>query len=172
MHTLETQRLLLRPFHPEDLAEVTGWADAENRNAAAEAQVFLDFCFREYRQGGFGPWGMELKETRRIVGNCGFPHIRLRDGCGEVNYFVAPQYRGLGLAPEALKALLEHGFKQLGLRRIEARCELDNIGSERVMQKVGMRFDRLLRPGVFAQPNYRLYSLARPRNTWFLGRVK
>jgi ribosomal-protein-alanine N-acetyltransferase len=129
MHTLETERLWLRPFHQEDLAEVIGWTDAEKRDAAAEAQAFLDSCFREYRQGRFGPWAMELKETKRIADNCGFPHVRPRDGCGEVNYFVAPQYRGLGLAPEALKALVEYGFEQLGLRRIEARCELDNVGS-------------------------------------------
>jgi ribosomal-protein-alanine N-acetyltransferase len=102
---------------------------------AAEAQTFLDYCPREYREHGIGPWGMQLKTTGEIVGNCGFSDL---DRLGEVNYYVAPRLRGQGLEPEALIALLRFGFRDLGLARIQARCELDNLSSERVMQKVGM----------------------------------
>ncbi len=160
MRVLETDRLLLRAFRPEDLKDVIDWEEASGtHDVGAEAQAFLDFCFHEYRQRGIGPWGMELKKIGRMVGNCGFCHISDRDGCGEVNYYVAPQYRGLGLAPEAVAALLKYGFENLGLERIQARCELDNTASERVLQKLGMQFVRLLRPRLFAKPKSRLYSL-------------
>jgi ribosomal-protein-alanine N-acetyltransferase len=59
-----------------------------------------------------------------------------------VNYFVAPQHRGRGFAPEALRALLNFGFTDLGLLRIQARCEPDNLSSERVMQKIGMKLNQ------------------------------
>jgi [ribosomal protein S5]-alanine N-acetyltransferase len=85
-----------------------------------------------------------LKETKVIVGNCGFPHVIFKSLCGEVNYYVAPGHRGQGLAPEALKALLKLGFRGIGLTRIQARCELGNLSSERVMQKAGMVFEGLI----------------------------
>jgi len=63
--------------------------------------------------------------------------------CGEVKYYVSPPHRGKGLASDALKGLLRIGFKEMGLTRIQGQCELDNISSERVLQKAGMRFERL-----------------------------
>jgi RimJ/RimL family protein N-acetyltransferase len=90
---------------------------------------------------------MLLKNTGGMVGNCGFCHINFNHKRGEVNYYVAPQYRGSGLASEALGALLEFGFGDIGLARIariQARCASDNTGSERVMQKAGMTFDRMI----------------------------
>jgi hypothetical protein len=55
-----------------------------------QAQQFLNFCFREYFISGMGPWGIPLKNTGDMVGNCG---INFNDKRGEVNYYVAPQYR-------------------------------------------------------------------------------
>jgi len=138
--TLETERLLLRGFSQDDLRDVIDWDNENNsRDAEIVAQQFLDFCFRQYERPAIGPWGMFLKETGKLVGNCGY--IALQNFCGEVNYFVAPQHRGRGFAPEALRALLSFGFNDLGLLRIQARCDLDNLSSERVMQKIGMKLN-------------------------------
>jgi ribosomal-protein-alanine N-acetyltransferase len=139
--TLETERLLLRGFSQDDFRDVIDWDDARHSRAAETgAQRFLDFCFCQYEQPGVGPWGMFLKEKGKMVGNCGY--IALQNFCGEVNYFVAPQHRGRGFAPEALRALLNFGFTDLGLLRIQARCEPDNLSSERVMQKIGMKLNQ------------------------------
>jgi ribosomal-protein-alanine N-acetyltransferase len=163
MQVLQTERLILRQFHQDDLRDVASWMEAGSiPNTEFEAQRFLDFCFREYRERGIGPWGLELKGISRVVGNCGFPHIN--DRCGEINYYVVPQCRSQGLASEAVMAILEFGFKDLGLRRIQARCAIDNVASERVMQKAGMRFERVLRHGLFASRNScdeRLYTIIR-----------
>jgi ribosomal-protein-alanine N-acetyltransferase len=162
MLTLETERLLLRGFTQDDLRDVIDWDDGGySHDVEPGAQQFLDFCFRQYEQPGIGPWGMLLKEIGRIVGNCGY--IGLQHFCGEVNYFVAPQYRGQGLAPEALRALLNFGFSDLGLLRIQARCELDNLSSERVMQKIGMKLNQVPR-GVSANDkcrNEKIYAILR-----------
>jgi ribosomal-protein-alanine N-acetyltransferase len=145
MPVLETERLLLRKLDLNDLGDIIGWGEVPiAQSAEVLAQEFLDYCFREYRERGIGPWGMQLKETKEIVGNCGFPHVFFKNLCGEVNYYVAPRHRGQGLAPEALKALLKFGFREIGLTRIQARCGLDNLSSERVMQKVGMKFEGLV----------------------------
>jgi ribosomal-protein-alanine N-acetyltransferase len=163
MPALQTERLVLRQFRQDDLGDVVGWMEPSSiPNTEYEAQQFLNFCFRQYRERGIGPWGIELKRIRRVVGNCGFPHIN--DHCGEINYYVASQYRSQGLASEAVKAILEFGFKDLALKRIQARCAIDNVASERVMQKAGMRFERVLRHSPSASRNHcneRLYTIIR-----------
>jgi len=145
MPTLETQRLVLRKLDPDDLTDIIAWNDFPvGQTAEAEARQILEYCLREYRERGICPWGIQLRATRAIVGNCGFPHIIFKDLCGEVNYYIAPRDRGRGLATEALSALLKFGFREIGLTRIQARCALDNLSSERVMQKAGMRFEGLV----------------------------
>jgi ribosomal-protein-alanine N-acetyltransferase len=142
MPVLETERLVLRQLDQDDLRDILAWEeDTSAQTNDVAAQKFLDYCFREYRERGTGPWGIQLKETGAIVGNCGFPDIVLKKLCGEVNYYIASRHRGKGLAPEALQALLLWGFRQIGLTRIQARCEPDNSSSERVMQKAGMKFE-------------------------------
>lgn len=145
MPVLETDRLVLRRFNQADLGDIIAWEESSGgQSPEAEARQFLDYCFREYRDGSAGPWGMELKESGVIVGNCGFSDIVFEKQCGEVNYYVAPRHRGKGLALEALKTLMQFGFRDIGLTRIQARCEVDNLSSERVMQKAGLRFEGLI----------------------------
>lgn len=169
MRTLETERLVLRKLEQEDLRDIIAWEDLPGaQSVEMQAKEFLAYCFREYRVWGFGPWGILLKETGTIVGNCGFPHISFEERCGEVNYYVAPGHRGKGLAPEALRALIQFGFRDIGLSRIQARCEPDNLSSERVMQKAGMRFEGLIERAPFSKdpgPKQKLYALPREEFT-------
>jgi ribosomal-protein-alanine N-acetyltransferase len=169
MHMLESERLILRKLVQGDLGDIIAWENQPGaRSAEIQAREFLDYCFREYRVWGFGPWGILLKETGTIVGNCAFPHIIFKELCGEVNYYVAPRHRGKGLAPEALKALLQFGFGDIGLTRIQARCEPDNLSSERVMQKAGMKFEGLIEHALISKdpsPKQKLYAILREEFT-------
>ena len=163
MQVLETERLVLRKLDQNDLKDIIACEVVSGEQSTeVEAQEFLDYCFREYCERGIGPWGIQLKETKMIVGNCGFPHINFNNLCGEVNYYIASRYRGRGLAPEALKALLDLGFMDIGLIQIQARCELGNLSSERVMQKVGMRFKGLMEHTQSSKdpsPKQKLYAI-------------
>ncbi len=165
MPVLETERLVLRKLDRDDLSDIIAWEEAPNaQRAEVEARQLLDYCFREYRERGIGPWGIQLKETKAVVGNCGLPHIVFKNLCGEVNYYVAPRHRGKGLASEALKALLKFGFRDIGLTRIQARCELDNLSSERVMQKAGLRFEGMIEDAPSSKdpsPKQKLYAILR-----------
>jgi len=169
MHTLATERLVLRKLEQDDLRDIVAWEDLHGAQSAEnQAKEFLAYCFREYRVWGFGPWGILLKETGTIVGNCGFPDVIFEERCGEVNYYVAPRHRGKGLAPEALNALLQFGFRSIGLTRIQARCEPDNLSSERVMQKAGMKYEGLIERAPFSKdpgPKQKLYAILREEFT-------
>lgn len=164
MPVLETERLVLRKFDQDDLPDILRWEEISNaRNPKIDAQKFLDYSFGEYREGGAGPWGMQLKKSGEMVGNCGFPHIIFEELCGEVNYYVDPRHRGQGLALEAVKALLKFGFRDIGLTRIQGRCEPENLGSERVMQKAGMKFEGFIEHAPFSNdpsPKQKLYAIS------------
>jgi ribosomal-protein-alanine N-acetyltransferase len=161
MRELETERLLLREFREADLHDVASW------EGIPHAQEFLEFCFRQYRECGMGSWGLLLKETKVMAGNCAFYRIALDhkdeelDYCAEVNYYVARQYRGRGLAPEALKALLGFGFSDIGLTRIRTRCSPENVNSLRVMQKAGLKFERIVEAPGDGSPTEILYAIVR-----------
>jgi RimJ/RimL family protein N-acetyltransferase len=160
MRELETDRLRLREFRPNDLAGVSSW------EGLAHAEKFLEFCFQSYREWGMGPWAMLLKDSGTIAGSCGFCRISYeRDGgtleyLGEVNYYVAPQHREQGLATEALSAVLKFGFDEIKLTRIQARCTAENVSSERVMLKAGLRFERMIADAA-ASAQQRLHSISR-----------
>jgi [ribosomal protein S5]-alanine N-acetyltransferase len=161
MSDLATERLLLREFRQTDVANVASW------EGTLHAETFLEFCLQSYRAWGMGPWAMLLKQNGAIVGNCGFCRIRYDrsldtlEYCGEVNYYVAPQYRREGLATEALRAVLRFGFGDIRLTRIQGRCPPENVSSERVMQKAGLKFDRMIAGAAEGSLEERLYAIMR-----------
>lgn len=59
-------------------------------------------------------------------------------GCGEIGYFLLPGFWGSGYATEIARSLTAICFKQLGLHRVTARCNANNLKSENIMKKVGM----------------------------------
>lgn len=145
MRMLETARLALREFQHDDVKDLIDWRrDSGVAYTEAEALSFLDFALQEYVKWGIGPWGIVLKKTGAVIGSCGFCGIDLERATGDVNYFVTPQYRRQGLATEALGAILHFGFEDVGLTRIEARCIWNDVSSERVAQKAGMIFERVI----------------------------
>ncbi len=169
MRELETARLRLRPFQQTDLASVAHW------EGTVHAGKFLEFCLHSYHEWGLGPWALVLKADGAIAGNCGFCRVSYDragaelDLCGEVNYYVAPQHRRQGFASEALAAVVKFGFGDLRLTRIQGRCALENVASERVLENAGMRFERMIASApvaaapVAAGPRERLYSITRER---------
>lgn len=78
MPALETERPILRKFGQDDLIDIIAWgAFAVEQSPEIQTQEFLDYCFREYRERGIGPWAIKWKEVKAIAGNCGFPHLYL-----------------------------------------------------------------------------------------------
>jgi [ribosomal protein S5]-alanine N-acetyltransferase len=161
MSDLETERLRLREFRKSDLADVASW------EGTPHAEKFLEFCLHSYREWGMGPWAMLLKQSGVIAGNCGFCRINYDRGagtleyCGEVNYYVAPHHRGQGLATEALTAVLKFGFADVRLTRIQGRCAPGNPSSERVMQKAGLKFERMIPGAAEGSREDKLYAISR-----------
>ena len=97
-----------------------------------------------YERLGFGLFAVELREGGPPIGICG---LVKRDGLEDVDLGFAflPEFRGKGYAAEAAAASLDYGRGALGISRIVAITSLDNERSASLLEKLGMRFERLVR---------------------------
>jgi [ribosomal protein S5]-alanine N-acetyltransferase len=97
-----------------------------------------------YEQHGFGLWLVALRGSNTPVGMCG---LLKRDALDDVDIGFAflPPFRSSGYAFESASAVMEYARHTLGLRRIVAITDPDNAGSLRVLKKIGMTFDRMIR---------------------------
>lgn len=157
MTVLATDRLLLRPFGPGDAEaharlyddpEVTRWlGDGPWLGAAARARsrATLERFAEGWAAHGWGVWAVADRATGEVIGQCGLKPLRLEaEGPVEVEVLYALERRhwGRGLASEAARAALDHGFGPLALPRIVAVARPDNRASRAVLEKLGLRYER------------------------------
>ena len=149
MPEIETDRLLLRMFTLDDLDDLSRiYADADVMRYLSghpltreESAGWLNYFLKGWESYGFGWWALVLKERNELIGHCGLQFIHVLPEI-EVTYGLAKAYWRMGFASEAARACLRYGFEQLKLDRIYALAEPGNIGSTRVMERVGMKYDK------------------------------
>ena len=95
------------------------------------------------REFGFAVWAAELTETGAFIGQCGLYPAEFKGPEVELAYHFMPAYWKQGFGSEAATAVLSHAFEALGLDEVIALVMPENVGSWRVMEKAGMRFDSL-----------------------------
>ena len=154
MRILETDRLILRRLHREDAEFIVGLlnqpsflkyiGDKGVRTPAEARQFILDGPMASYEQFGFGLYLVELEDSATPIGICG---LLKREGLEDVDIGFAflPQFWSQGYAFEAASAVMDYGRGSLGLDRIVAIASPDNDRSFKVLEKLGLRFERLIR---------------------------
>jgi RimJ/RimL family protein N-acetyltransferase len=147
MTILETERVTLRCFDESDAAFVLellndpAWlANIGDRNVRTleEARTWIEQkLVASYRQNAFGLWAMQRRDDDALLGMCG---LLQRDALPEldVGYALAPAFRGLGYAREAVQGCLAYARSHLGRRRVFALVAPHNQPSIRLLQAVGM----------------------------------
>ena len=148
---LETERLILRKWRPEDLApfsslnadpEVMRFFEApQSKHYTAD---LMNRCNKLLEDWGFTFWAVELKENNRCIGMVGLAPVGDEMPFGpsvEIGWRLDRAYWGLGLAPEGACEALRFGFEKAGLSEIVSFTALQNIPSQRVMEKIGMSRD-------------------------------
>lgn len=151
MIVLETARLILRRLTPADapfileLLNDPDWlryiGDRGVRTAAQAVDYIESGPAQMYERYGFGLYVTALKEHGTPIGLCGL--IR-RDFLEDVDIGFAflPGYRGAGYAHEAVEAVLGYAASALGLGRVVAIVDPANDRSTRLLEKLGLRFER------------------------------
>ena len=173
MPTLETPRLRLRKLSMRDAQDIFDYSQDpqvaryvlwEAQTSLSEARSYIRFMLRKYRLGEPASWGIEWKETGRIIGTIGFMWIQRDNAAAEVGYSLSRAYWNRGIMTEALREILRYGFRSMNLNRIEAQHETENPASGAVMRKCGMQREgtlrqRLLNKGRFV--DVELYAILR-----------
>jgi RimJ/RimL family protein N-acetyltransferase len=154
MHVVETERLTLRRFTTEDApfilellndpAFLRFVGDKGVRTLKDARQYLVDGPLASYEQLGFGLYLVALKTTHEPIGMCG---LIKRDTLEDVDIGFAflPEFRRRGYGFEAAAAVKDYALKVLGLKLLLAITNQDNAGSIRVLEKMGFKFDRLIR---------------------------
>lgn len=162
--TLETKRMILRKLRMEDVPDVHAYASDpevsrhvawDTHRSMEDSRTFVGSVIEQYNNGLVSTWGIAEKESGRVIGTCGFVYWNIDHGRSEIGYAIGRDYWGRGMMSEAARAMLKFGFGRMGLNRIEARCEVDNIASARVMEKIGMSYEGILREQMFVKGSYR-----------------
>jgi RimJ/RimL family protein N-acetyltransferase len=129
--------------------EVTRYTTLPYPCKLERVQEFIKETHPKIRKETAYELGIELKETGQIIGVMSLMHIDPASKNAEAGYWLGKKYWGQGLAKEALKLILEFGFKKLELIRIYARVMHPNIASARLLERCGLKYEGRMRKSTF-----------------------
>jgi RimJ/RimL family protein N-acetyltransferase len=106
-------------------------------------QEWLRSCIESYRTRGFGPYAVVEEHSGNLIGYCGLFHFPDVNGQPEIEigYRLARSAWGKGYAIEATRAVRDHAFRSLNIRRLIAIIDPSNVASIRVAEKIGMHYE-------------------------------
>lgn len=148
---METQRLVLREFQPEDFRELAPiLADPQVMKfsptgvlSLPQTQEKIDSFITSYKKFGFGKWAIIFKQSNQLIGYCGIAVEQIdHQHEKEIGYRLDSRFWGKGLATEATLGVIEHGFEQFKFPYILGIVERANTASVRVLEKLGMQYER------------------------------
>lgn len=170
---LTTERLVLRPFSPDDLLALTPlhaeesfwWYPLRRGMSEEETKEFLLRVLERYDSDGLGLEALVDRASGEMIGWAGLavPHFLPEIlPAVEVGWRLKGSYRGRGLATEAGSAALRWGFTEGGLQRIVSIYEPENAASGRVMERLGFTYERTASDTPRGR-TVRVMELTRPR---------
>ena len=149
-YIFETERLKFRQFVPDDLPllieqrsdpdvnRYLGGVERQNPEALTRRIEFYISCYESH---GFAMCPMISKETGKVIGTAGIQPLE-DTGEIEVGYSLIRSEWGKGLATEAAYGWLDFGFNKAGLHRIVAVAFEENLASQRIMERLGMQYEK------------------------------
>jgi RimJ/RimL family protein N-acetyltransferase len=151
---LSTERTRLRRISLDDaefmfgLVNEPSWlrciGDRGVKSLEDARKYILNGPVDSYEKHGFGFYIVELKQTGTPLGICGLAKRDFLDDV-DIGYAFLPQFWGQGYAFEAARAVLLYAKNDLGLKRIVATSRLENTSSARILGKLGLRFQQMIK---------------------------
>jgi ribosomal-protein-alanine N-acetyltransferase len=147
---LETDRLKLREFRKDDLAELAAIVADEDQmtfylrpKTREEAAAWISRNLALYKEYGFGSWLIEAVPTSDFLGYCGIRPLTLEGRSEiEIGWHTEKTSWNQGIATEAAMATRDLAFRRFGLSRLVAIIHPDHVASRRVAEKIGMQEER------------------------------
>ena len=166
---IETERLIIKPYCMEDIDDLYKVYSDEKVMAYIPEGVMsyewvkdliewmVEYCYENNTPENIIKFGVSVvdKEKNKVIGWCGLGSLDCKPEDVEIFYGLSSEYWGQGLATEAAKAMIQYGFEVIGLNRITAAVNSDNVASKKVIEKLGMKVQGLLKVD---DPNFSGYD--------------
>ncbi len=164
MPRLTTDRFVLRKLSLDDTddmyeyaknADVTKFLTWSPHSGKAFTLEYLTYLQTRYKAGEFYDWAIVCKDSGKMIGTCGFTRFDFKNDIAEIGYVINPEYHGRGIATEVVGRVIQYGFDNLMLNRIECRFINGNDVSRRVMEKNSMKFEGIMRGAMLIKGDYK-----------------
>lgn len=145
----ETSRLYLRKMRLSDASdvfllrssdEVNKYITREKQKNISEAEDFINYINNGIENKGWYYWALDFKSHRQFIGTICLWNFSQENSVADIGYELLPAFQGKGLMNEALKTILNFGFNELQLKRIEAYTHRENKSSTKLLLKNNFTF--------------------------------
>lgn len=145
---IETKDLILREINSEDTSvlfqnysdkEVMKYFGRELLKDISEAEEKIIMTNSDFKNKIGIRWAVCLKADRKMIGSGGYWRILKDHLRAEIGYELSQEFWGKGIMTEALQAIIEFGFTRMNLHTIEANIDPENIGSVKILEKLGFK---------------------------------
>ena len=133
LNVVNANRVHLREWLP--------WVD--NMTTTGNFKYYINDCKR--RAAAQTDFGFSIVFEGNIIGRIGLHHINQQNKIGEIGYWLADGMQGKGIVTRCCKAIINFGFSELGLNRIEIKCALGNDKSKAIAEKLQFKHEGILR---------------------------
>lgn len=166
-----TERLTMRMLSYRDTQdiftccgdpEVSRFSEWYHHVDITHSKSYIAWILEQHKKKVCTTWAICLNVTGRVIGTCSYTALNVNHKTAEIGYCIARDSWGYGYAGEASESLLKFGFCKLRLKRIQARIMTENIRSERVLQKLSMQYEGVMKNGITCKGythDLRLYSI-------------
>ncbi|MBL4569517.1 MAG: GNAT family N-acetyltransferase [Flavobacteriaceae bacterium] len=146
---IETERLILREFVATDFEAVFEFSsnkevqkytgDTLITSLEDAKELIKNVWHKDYNTYGYGRWATIYKPDNKLIGFAGLKYLPEFD-VTDIGFRFLPEYWGKGIATEASVEIIDYGFKQLNLDRIIGIAMPENVGSSKVLEKIGLSY--------------------------------
>lgn len=153
--TLETERLILRRFEPDDAkamfanwasdSEVTKYLTWKTHESAEDSAAIIKAWVGGYSDKRFYQWAIVPKDLNEPIGSISAVDVDDATEKVHIGYCIGRKWWRQGITSEAFRAVIDFFFDEVGANRIESRHDANNPNSGKVMQKCGLKYEGTLR---------------------------
>jgi RimJ/RimL family protein N-acetyltransferase len=153
MPMINTSRLLIRQFQEQDYRSLFEYLSNPiiyrfEPGEPISIETAKELTLERVQRTDF--WAVVLKDIQKMVGHLYFKQIEPDEFLTwELGYIFNPAYQKKGYATESAYGLIQYGFEHLGIHRVTAHCNPENIASWRVLEKIGMKREGYFRKNVY-----------------------
>lgn len=173
MAPLESERLIIRKLEEDDSEAIYSYCKNPNvarhvtwmpHQSLRDSMKLVNFAKLSYEKGSPECLGIVLKNDpeKKVIGTVGLVIVSAKNRTFELAYALDEAHWGKGILVEASKVLIDYAFKHYALDRLQCRCRLENSQSARVMEKLGMKYEGIMRSAMYnknVSSDLKMYSI-------------